>query len=214
MVRRASRRRSSSASGSASISRSRSDATPTARATRCRSGATSCAARRGCASPHEFEDPAGLQGRAALPHLLPQAGRGLSRLHRVLQGGGRRAVTAVPDAPGQRQAARPARGRGFPVRAGEADSEGDIQVVAPAQLPASGFQLNTPQSFECISRISASVPALQATARKHGGGWSGGNSGGRSDFSSMWKPDQPWLEAGSCELEAGSWKLLTQTWFN
>ena len=42
----ASRRRSSSACGSASISRRRSAPTPTDRATRCRSGPTSCSARR------------------------------------------------------------------------------------------------------------------------------------------------------------------------
>ena len=60
-----------------------------------------------------FEVPRGLQRRAAVPHLLPASGRRLPDLQRVLQGGGRRPRPAVHAAPGQRQAARAPRGRGF-----------------------------------------------------------------------------------------------------
>ena len=55
-------------------------ATPTAPGTRCRSGAISCARRcRSAAARGEFAVPAGAARRTALPHLLPAAGRRLSR---------------------------------------------------------------------------------------------------------------------------------------
>ena len=82
----ASRRRSSSACGSASISRRRSAPRRTARATRCRSGRTSCSGRRASGQPAAFERPAGLCRRSVVRDQLSQAGRRLPALHRVLQG--------------------------------------------------------------------------------------------------------------------------------
>ena len=50
--------------------------------------------------------------RADVPRLLSSAGRGLPGLHRALQGGRRRALTAVPGPQGQREAAGQAGVRG------------------------------------------------------------------------------------------------------
>ena len=90
----ASHRRWSPASGSASISRRRSAPRHTERATRCRSGRTSCSARRACGAGG-FRT-AGRAGRGdAVRDQLSQAGRRLPDLHRIFQGGRRCAGAAV-----------------------------------------------------------------------------------------------------------------------
>ena len=62
-------------------------ATPTARATRCRSGATSCAAPRAAGRRRRSRSPAGLQRGAAVQHLVPAAGGRLPDLHGVFKEG-------------------------------------------------------------------------------------------------------------------------------
>ena len=90
----ASHRRSSPAYGWASISRRPIGARRLRRrATPCRSGRSSCSARRAIRPPGTFERPAGLQEETLCAHHLPEAGGRLSALHRVLQGRRRGART-------------------------------------------------------------------------------------------------------------------------
>ena len=106
-------------------------ATPTAPSTRCRSGATSCGRRCARGRRGEFEVPAGAARRAAVPRLVPAAGRRLPDLHRVLQGRRSGAGPPVPDPPGQRQAARPPGGRRVPLRARQADRRDLLALTVP-----------------------------------------------------------------------------------
>ena len=116
-------------------------ATPTARATRCRSGATSCARRCARGRASEFAVPADAARRTALPHLLPAAGRRLSDLHRVLQGRRPGARPAVPDPSGQHQAAGAPGRRGVPVRPRQADRPHLLALTSIASSPSSPAEL-------------------------------------------------------------------------
>ena len=60
--------------------------TRSARATRCRSGPTSCSALRAGAAARRVRAARRPRGRAAVRHQLSQAGRWLPALHRILQG--------------------------------------------------------------------------------------------------------------------------------
>ena len=85
-------------------------ATATARATRCRSGATSCAPPRGSVAAREFEPPDGMREEPLCKVSYLQAGRGLPDLHGVLQGRGSRSRRACARSTRAREAADPARG--------------------------------------------------------------------------------------------------------
>ena len=113
--------------GRARTSRRRSAARATARATRCRSGADfiKAAARKRRRARFRAADGMREEQLCKVSYLKPV--EGVPGLHRVLQGRRSGPVAALPDPPGNGEAADQARGEGILLRA-RPEAERDLQV--------------------------------------------------------------------------------------
>src|SRR5918996_2840900 len=93
--------------------------------------------------------------RDAVPRVISAPRRGMSRLPRVLQGGGRGAGQVVSGASGDGQAARAPRGRGVLFRTRE-EAEGNLPLTRKGGCLQGGFSV----AFStAIRRIRAAVTA-------------------------------------------------------